>query len=556
MMRGTMSSNFLVPNAAFLFPCAPRELKGGITPNNPQGESSDFKLLMENLRRSPKWLYNQNSLGIGVFSPFESSGFGLGQDPIRLLWSGQGDLMSLLEKNSTQFPGKDGVCSVPIELKFTPDSKEMAGFAQTAQLVINSDDLNNQNIFGKIEIPARLVIKIEDENADLCDLLKGSFDNAIISKSDKSILSENRLYPSGSDVSNTSGKVITLPVMVAIVADENTELIQAGKLMGQLKLGADEDTESIQTEKSTRQFKLAADENTESIQVEKLVGQLKELGGKLEIRFDAKAQPQTKENGLTGHENSPETGFGKEEPPLKGAVAKVDVNSQFREQGQFKNDYLSNSQDGDQGAAFQDSQVIDQGRFLKFSELIKNKEPRFDETRIWTSNLWTENKAEQLGFENLKFNRNPFLEVQRLENWTENILSRIRTNIFDLKDGLRSEAKMKLEPESLGSLRISLVTENSNVSAKIVVDNLTTKQIIQSNLPQLKESLSQQGLNLEKCDISMGQENRDSFHDAQAGSTPDWGNRKYMRAQPDGDVDSEYSSFGIWKNNYVFNCLA
>ncbi len=573
MMRGTMSSNFLVPNVACLFPSAPRGLKGGIAPNSPQGESSDFKLLVENLRQSPKWLYAQNSLGLGVFSPFGSSEPVVDQELIELVWGGQTDLLTALLGNPIGLPEKDGLYCVPVELRFTANAGEttefagsaqlilnwqdlnaqkdsprmeipaslvvkiedgdtdlsrllrgeMAGSSKTAQLVMSLDDLNGTKDFGEIEIPVKLVIKVEREYADFCDFPNRLSNDAVTSMVDEGHPFKTRLYSPESDVSNGLRKAMNLPVVAEGVAHDNTGPVQAGKL----------------------------------------IGQLKELKGKLAIELELKVQPQAKETSVVRYRENPRTDFGTGQLSLKrdisgvkGVVWGVDEESTLEEPFQSKNDYPSNSQNGEQKASSRDNPVVKEGKFSRFSELIKDKETGFKETRIWPNNLWAENKAGQSRFENLEFNRSPFSEIEKLQNLTEDIFSRIRTSIFNLKDGFRSEAKIRLQPESLGSVRINLVTENSNVCAKIVVDNLTTKQIIQSNLPQLKESLSQQGLNLEKLDISLGGESSNSFSDAKTGFATNWGGRRYVTAEPNADLDARDSSFGLWKHNYVLNCLA
>ncbi|MCX8105252.1 MAG: flagellar hook-length control protein FliK, partial [Ignavibacterium album] len=66
--------------------------------------------------------------------------------------------------------------------------------------------------------------------------------------------------------------------------------------------------------------------------------------------------------------------------------------------------------------------------------------------------------------------------------------------------------EIKLAPEELGRIKILIDTNDNNVSAKIEVGNEQTKAIVVNNLPQLKESLSQQGVNLNNVNVSVTSE--------------------------------------------------
>ncbi|MEJ5261746.1 MAG: flagellar hook-length control protein FliK, partial [Ignavibacterium sp.] len=63
--------------------------------------------------------------------------------------------------------------------------------------------------------------------------------------------------------------------------------------------------------------------------------------------------------------------------------------------------------------------------------------------------------------------------------------------------------EIKLSPEDLGKIKILLDTNDNNVSAKIEVNSEQTKVIVVNNLPQLKETLSQQGVNLNNVNVTV-----------------------------------------------------
>ena len=76
---------------------------------------------------------------------------------------------------------------------------------------------------------------------------------------------------------------------------------------------------------------------------------------------------------------------------------------------------------------------------------------------------------------------------------------------FNLENG-RSEFKIDLKPESLGHLRMQILTENHHVTVRILAENPLVKDMIESNLGQLKANFQNQGLEIEKFDVSVAQD--------------------------------------------------
>lgn len=66
------------------------------------------------------------------------------------------------------------------------------------------------------------------------------------------------------------------------------------------------------------------------------------------------------------------------------------------------------------------------------------------------------------------------------------------------------EVKMKLNPESLGEVRIKLNVSSGVVRAEITVENPEVKRIIESDSSFLRDSLGSHGLTLDKCVIEVG----------------------------------------------------
>ena len=70
----------------------------------------------------------------------------------------------------------------------------------------------------------------------------------------------------------------------------------------------------------------------------------------------------------------------------------------------------------------------------------------------------------------------------------------------------KSEMIMHLTPESLGKLTMKVVTEKGLMVAQFTAESQQVKQIIEANLPQLKDALESQGLNVQGFSVSVGQE--------------------------------------------------
>jgi len=73
---------------------------------------------------------------------------------------------------------------------------------------------------------------------------------------------------------------------------------------------------------------------------------------------------------------------------------------------------------------------------------------------------------------------------------------------FNLENG-RSEFKIDLKPETLGHLKMQILTENHHVTVRILTESPLVKEMIESNLVQLKVNFQNQGLEIEKFDVSV-----------------------------------------------------
>lgn len=72
----------------------------------------------------------------------------------------------------------------------------------------------------------------------------------------------------------------------------------------------------------------------------------------------------------------------------------------------------------------------------------------------------------------------------------------------DIKPGV-SEIKMSLRPASLGEVSLRIASENGIITAHFVAESQRVKEIIESSLNHLKDSLAEQGVNVSELSVSV-----------------------------------------------------
>ncbi len=105
------------------------------------------------------------------------------------------------------------------------------------------------------------------------------------------------------------------------------------------------------------------------------------------------------------------------------------------------------------------------------------------------------------------------------------------------------EVKMKLNPESLGEVRIKLSVATGVVKAEIIVENPEVKRILESDTSFLRDTLGSHGLTLEKCVVEVGKS-----HDARGRETGSEQSFSGDEHRPMKDRDEKGSS--AWQRNF------
>ena len=70
--------------------------------------------------------------------------------------------------------------------------------------------------------------------------------------------------------------------------------------------------------------------------------------------------------------------------------------------------------------------------------------------------------------------------------------------------GNQREVHIKLDPPSLGTVRMNVSTSGESVRATIVAESHVVKSVIEYNLSQLKDSITHQGIKIDSFNVLVG----------------------------------------------------
>ena len=84
--------------------------------------------------------------------------------------------------------------------------------------------------------------------------------------------------------------------------------------------------------------------------------------------------------------------------------------------------------------------------------------------------------------------------------------------VLNLKDS-QTAIKINLKPEILGHLKMQISTSDSQVMLRILTETPLVKQIIESNISQLKAALQNFGLEIDECNVSVSHDSHQNKSD-------------------------------------------
>lgn len=108
----------------------------------------------------------------------------------------------------------------------------------------------------------------------------------------------------------------------------------------------------------------------------------------------------------------------------------------------------------------------------------------------------------------------------------QQIVEKVKINLADAKN----EIRVRLKPEVLGEMTMNIEVVKGAVTAKIMVDNQRTKEIIEGNLIQLKEGIKDTGLEIKTVEVFVG--NNSDFDKHSSGQFNLKQNNKRVKLKP------------------------
>lgn len=121
-----------------------------------------------------------------------------------------------------------------------------------------------------------------------------------------------------------------------------------------------------------------------------------------------------------------------------------------------------------------------------------------------------------------------------------------------------SELKFQMKPENLGMISMKMVMEDNVLTAKMKVENESVKNVIEENITELKKSLSDQGIKVEKVEVTFKSDNSSSgtshtFDENRAQrNSGDKESKQYFQNNRSADRDDQNSDSSASKNLFGF----
>jgi flagellar hook-length control protein FliK len=125
----------------------------------------------------------------------------------------------------------------------------------------------------------------------------------------------------------------------------------------------------------------------------------------------------------------------------------------------------------------------------------------------------------------------------------------VRKAVIHVRNG-QHEARIDLKPEFLGHVRMQVITENHQVTVKILTEFGFVKDMVENNIHQLKADLQQQGLNVDKLEVAVSSD-ADEYKNPQekAGQAKDRqrSNAPINPGNREGETREHAGNFGLKK---------
>jgi len=145
----------------------------------------------------------------------------------------------------------------------------------------------------------------------------------------------------------------------------------------------------------------------------------------------------------------------------------------------------------------------------------------------------------------------------------ESLGSKVADNIIQnaklYTQGGKSEIKMQLSPPELGTLKLEFSFEDDILETKITVERSAVKDIIEKDIPRLRELISNSNIDVGKLDVSLQENendrqdfmNKDFHSDSKSKSTQDFSNQDNEYYEDNADEETMADNTESTQINYL-----
>jgi flagellar hook-length control protein FliK len=126
------------------------------------------------------------------------------------------------------------------------------------------------------------------------------------------------------------------------------------------------------------------------------------------------------------------------------------------------------------------------------------------------------------------------------------IINQITDKMTIRSNGSENEVHIKLDPPSLGKVRMNIITSGDTVRTLLVVENHAVKQVIENNFNQLRDSMGEQGLKVDSFTVTVGGESNQQNLSDESSSKEDKPASFEETAEDDTDKNSETETVSLF----------
>jgi len=191
----------------------------------------------------------------------------------------------------------------------------------------------------------------------------------------------------------------------------------------------------------------------------------------------------------------------------KISAEKINVPNKELLNNEAKNEFNNQQEDGSKNS-YQESKStlikenhnVDEEINIDFRNTVSGLDKKISSVSMKSNN--------ELNIDTKKFEFNKFIESKSLENFVKTLNENNLNYRAELNNLFKNNnsVELRLYPEELGRVKITIDNSENIVSAKIEVQSEQAKNIILSNLTHLRESLRQEGLNPQNLNVYLGSE--------------------------------------------------